>query len=150
MFIVKFSEMKETPIIFLNLLKYRTMSSVWWLWCVNSQISSWTVTELFHFRLCRSFLLVDSEMGLCDVDKEGLRMMEDLAKPYAVIIGHLILWYKVHFILLWTNFYLGARNFYKSLVNVNISHCKPVLDVWLPFVVIISRRKSVYLELIMK
>lgn len=27
-------------------------------------------------------------MGLCDVDKEGLRMMEDLAKPYAVIIGH--------------------------------------------------------------
>lgn len=46
------------------------------------------MTELFHFRLCRSFLLVDSEMGLCDVDKEGLRMMEDLAKPYAVIIGH--------------------------------------------------------------
>lgn len=36
--------------------------------------------------LCRSFLLVDSEMGLCDVDKEGLRMMEDLAKPYAIVL----------------------------------------------------------------
>lgn len=28
-------------------------------------------------------------MGLCDVDKEGLRMMEDLAKPYAVSYGTL-------------------------------------------------------------
>lgn len=36
--------------------------------------------------LCRSFLLVDSEMGLCGVDKEGLRMMEDLAKPYAIVM----------------------------------------------------------------
>lgn len=36
--------------------------------------------------LCRSFLLVDSEIGLCEVDKEGLRMMEDLAKPYAIVM----------------------------------------------------------------
>ncbi|XP_048773807.2 GTP-binding protein 8-like [Ostrea edulis] len=36
--------------------------------------------------LCRSFLLVDSEAGLTDLDKEGLRMMEDLAKPYAIVL----------------------------------------------------------------
>ncbi|XP_062608742.1 GTP-binding protein 8-like [Saccostrea cucullata] len=36
--------------------------------------------------LCRSFLLVDSEQGLTKLDKQGLRMMENLAKPYAIVM----------------------------------------------------------------
>ena len=45
----------------------------------------------FCLSLCRSFLLIDSELGLSKTDKEGLRMMEGLAKPYAVSIGILII-----------------------------------------------------------
>ncbi|XP_061193066.1 GTP-binding protein 8-like [Saccostrea echinata] len=36
--------------------------------------------------LCRSFLLVDSEQGLTNLDKQGLKMMENLAKPYAIVM----------------------------------------------------------------
>lgn len=82
-------------------------------------------------------------MGLCDVDKEGLRMMEDLAKPYAVIIGHFSDLKLILYCCKPT--FIGVPEILTSLVIVNISHCKPVLDIWLPFVVKISRRKSVYL-----